>query len=105
MKITKSELKQIVKEELELILEKDEPYYGHLGDADDLRGNVVKYIAEAEKMLQKVNLYLKNAKMQGKSHKFIAKMLNGAANNAMHAKSALDRAWRSSSMMSKTDKR
>tara|TARA_Y100000310_G_scaffold99048_1_gene96822 strand:- start:1103 stop:1426 length:324 start_codon:yes stop_codon:yes gene_type:complete len=107
MKITKSTLRRLIKEEMESILtEKEkEPYYGHLGDEKDLRGNVSKYIKEAEKEIQKANLYLKNAKMEGKSLKFIMKMIWGAAMNANEAKHDLIRAWRSSKTMATSKRR
>ena len=101
MKITKSTLRRLIKEEMESILaeEDKDSYLGPLSNKKDLRGGVAKYVKEAEKEVQKANLYLKNAKMEGKSLKFISKMIMGAYLSAAEAGTALKYAYRSASAM------
>ena len=109
MIITKRMLKRIIKEELNSIKEQDPAGVGPEGDkpaeapaaaaepvpaaasevsAQQLRGSMQKSVQQGNKLIQKINLYIKNASMKGKSHKFINKMLAGAAREAAAASQA-----------------
>ncbi len=99
-------LKRIIKEELNSIKEQDPAVVEPEGDkpaeapaaaaaaaapevsAQQLRGSMQKSVQQGNKLIQKINLYIKNASMKGKSHKFINKMLAGAAREAAAASQA-----------------